>query len=314
MASRKPLYFLTDKLGERMSNEKTMSEQERKQMAGNLQKRILDSMNNSFMSPQTVAWLSNMNEDLRMTGLVNQSLDTVLDYVVIADKIFDEFQRYAFQYNQSEPNNNFITSVRRPTQVSSSKYEGFVFNGQSAMIVTAEPKSIKLSFTLPRFVYEQAELRDQTAPFMTFVAEESAKGEIWKLDDVALNFALLSVIAKKIFARFIRVARGEILENEPLKLDLSKPDKPAAEDQSQQSGDYPVHQVSRLDIITESILQILESVDAEIIAVEAEGIASVKAKTQEKTEFLLKRSAALRAFRTKCAEMAQQWAAVFLGD
>jgi|AGTN01.1.fsa_nt_gi hypothetical protein len=296
-----------------MSNE-TMSDQERKQMAGNLQKRILDSMNNSFMSPQTVAWLSNMNEDLRMTGLVNQSLDTVLDWIVISDKIFDEFQRYAFQYNQSEPNNSFIASVRRPAQVTSSKYEGFVFNSQSAMIVTVEPKSITLSFTLPRFVYESTELREQTTPFMVFHVEESAKGDIWKLDDVALNIAVLPAVAKKIFARFVRVSRGEIRQDEPLKLDLSKPDKAAAGEQSSQSGDYPVHQVSRLDIITESILQILESVDAEIISVEAEGIASVKAKTQEKTEFLLKRSAALRAFRTKSAEMAQQWAAVFLGD
>lgn len=294
-----------------MSNEQTMSDQERKQMAGNLQKRILDSMNNSFMSAQTVAWLSNMNEDLRMTGLVNQPLDTVLDWIVIVDKIFDEFQRYAFQYNQSEPNNSFITSVRRPTQVTSNKYEGTVFNSHSAMIVTAEPKSIKLAFTHPRFVYEQAELREQTTPFMVFHAEDSAKGETWKLDDVVLNFAVLPAIAKKIFARYIRVARGEVRENEPLKLDLSK-DKPAAGEQSE-SGEYPVHQVSRLDIITESILQILENIDAEIIAVEAEGIASVKAKTQEKTELLLKRSAALRAFRQKAADMAQSWAAVFLG-
>lgn len=299
-----------------MSNEKTdpeslktMSRQEQSRLAENLQKRILRSMNNSFVSPQTVAWLRNMNEDVSLTNSSGHSPDMVLNWIVIVDKLFDEFQRYAFQYNQNEPNNSFIVSVRRPAPggTDQQKYEGFVFNSQSSMLVTAKPKSVKVGIVPPRYLYEQEEYRTDPVSFLTIRAENTDAEEVWNLDGTILQYGQLPKIAKKVFARLIRVTRGECSEGEPLKIEFSTKDKSSESQQSE-------HQPSRIDIITECILQILENLDAEIVDVEREGMAALKAKDLEKDKLLYNQSEALRSLRKKGAEFAQQWAGALMGD
>ncbi|HEY9712715.1 MAG TPA: hypothetical protein V6C72_04555, partial [Chroococcales cyanobacterium] len=200
-----------------------MQKHERSKAAGDLQKKILASMNNQFIGPQTIAWLQNMNEDVNVSG-GGGAPNVVLTAVSILDKLFDEFQRYSFQYNQNEPNNGYVVSVKRPVQIGigTQRYEGFLFNSRIALLVIAVPDAMTLSFVAPRFVYEQEQYRTAFKPFMRFDAETIADREVWKLDGTKFTYAQLPTIAKKVFARMIRVTRNEVNDTDPLTIDFNE--------------------------------------------------------------------------------------------
>ncbi|HEY9714892.1 MAG TPA: hypothetical protein V6C72_15595, partial [Chroococcales cyanobacterium] len=78
--------------------------------------------------------------------------------------------------------------------------------------------------------------------------------------------------------------------------------------------DDTVKPPSRIDIITDALMTVLENIDGEINEVEAQGIKSVRKNDQDYTNFLLQRSKDLRQFRDMGANMARQWATILIGE
>jgi len=289
---------------------KKMQEHERSKLAGDLSKKILGSLNKSFLGPQTVAWLKDMKEDLRISGSGTHGADSSLTALAILDKLFDEFQRYSFQYNQNEPNNAFIISCRRPNVASlngpSDTCEGFVYNSRWSMLVRAEQNTVTLSFVAPRFVYEQEQFKaSDVSPFLQFDGENIRDGMIWRIDKYNVNFAQLPTVAKAAFARLIRVTRGECGDSEKLTIDfVGQTPQPPANALSLAEDALP----TRVDIATDLIMTLIETLDAELEELEQVGIKAVRSSEPEVSQILLERSKSLREFRRKAAEMAKDWA------
>jgi len=296
---------------------KKVQEQQRSRLAGDLSKRILGAMENNYLGPQTANWLANMKEDLRISGGADGGS---LTSVAILDKLFDEFQRYAFQYNRNEPNRDYIISCKRPdptTQSASNRtYLGFLFNSRFAMLGIAEPERVILSFVAPRFAYEhglrsssQDEFRGVTA-FLEFEGERVKDQMLFRIANYPIGAGQLPTIAKAVFARFIRVTRGECSGVEPLSLDILV-DTPRVETVEEQAQDEA--QANRLDMIAEQILTMLETLDEEIREVEGAGVAAVRSKRMDVSNMLLERSKALRSFRSGASDLAVQWSAYLSG-
>src|SRR6516164_5647109 len=133
-----------------MSNErrspdtmKQMQEHERSRLYNDLSKRVLASVNKPFVGEQTMAWLKNVNENVSIKpGSVDQSdaKTAPLNMVSIVDKLFDDFQRYAFQFNQTEPNRDYLITCRRPTaddyRQANASYQGNLQNSSWALLIS----------------------------------------------------------------------------------------------------------------------------------------------------------------------------------
>ena len=275
-------------------------------------------MENNYLGAQTANWLQNMKEDLRISGGADG--DGSVTSVVILDKLFDEFQRYAFQFNRNEPNRDYIVSCKRPDPATQSaangSYMGFLFNSRWAMLGIAQPERVTLSFVAPRFAYEHG-LRTQSqdefrgvAAFLEFDGERVKDQMSWRIGNYPIGGAQLSTIAKTVFARFIRVTRGECSGVERLSLDILVEPSAQSTEEAQPQDDA---QANRLDMIAEQILTMLETLDEEIREVEGAGVAAVRSKRMEISNILLERSKALRNFRSSASDLAVLWSSYLAG-
>lgn len=281
-------------------------EHQRNKFAGNLSEKIIGSLNDSFMGPQTVAWLKNMNEDMRVSG-GGEGSETPLTSTAILDKLFDEFQRYAFQFNRHEPNREYIVSCKRmtPANLGTERelYEGYCYNSHWALLVRAQPTQVTLSIVAPRFIYEQVQVRENLFPILQFVASENRGGRVWSIHGNVVGKPHLPTVAKAAFARLIRVTRRECKDLEPLTIEFIDGVKAPNETDDQDLAEMP----TRIEIITDLILTMLETVNAEIDELERVGIKAVRSDDTNSSNILLARSKGLQEFRFKTADLARNW-------
>ncbi len=200
-------------------------------------KKVLGSLGRSFTSDATINWLKNLSEDVSPAeSIAVQSAEppymTVLSCV---DTIFDHFQRYAFayEYNRSEQLNvadMMEVQCERPdftrTTDSKVKFRGHIATDKWALVIVAEAEKI-LAYMMKLELVEMFDLRrEHYQPFLEVYATESERGLIWKAEGQTLYFEHLSFIAKKLFARLVRVSKGEASELEPFKIEIPEPNAP----------------------------------------------------------------------------------------
>jgi len=107
----------------------------RRRQTEDLSRRILSSLNTSFVGDQTMAWLQNVNENVDSKPAATATLEDPLcqlSMVMLMDTLFDDFNRYAYQYNQTEENRAFVVTCRRPAgdgiKDPSNLYQGYLQN------------------------------------------------------------------------------------------------------------------------------------------------------------------------------------------
>lgn len=281
-------------------------DQIRKRQSEELSKKILSSISNNFVGDETRAWLSDVNENVdgsaAKDGVVCQ-----LGMVELLDRLFDDFYRYAYQFNQTEESQAFTITCHRPKAGSkedaSSLYQGSLLNSVRAMMVSGDNKGIRFAFIAPAILAVDPTAKPSV--FIELLMQQTAEGPRWFSDGKPLKLAQLPYLTKRIFARLIRVSRGEVSDTEPLSLEALPDSADAAgEDGGEQNN---------ADVITYSLISILDAIDSEIQGMQQVGMEALKKGGMEALGPAMKRVQALRAFREKTATLAQEWANMISG-
>lgn len=277
-------------------------DQIRKRQSEELSKKILSSMNNSFVGDETRAWLSDVNENVDGSAARDGAL-CQLSMVELMDRLFDDFYRYGYQFNQTEESQAFTITCHRPKasnkEDANSLYQGSLLNSVRAMLVSGDNRSIRFAFIAPEILAVDPTAKPSV--FIELLSNVTADGLIrWSSDGKPLRLAQLPYLTKRIFARLIRVSRGEVGDTEPLSLE-APPE--SADAQGDDSGEQ-----NNADVITYSMISILDAIDAEILGMQQVGMDALKKGGMEALGPAMKRVQGLRAFREKTAALAQEWA------
>src|SRR5271156_693906 len=89
-----------------------------------IRKQILASIKKQYSGEQTSRWLANLN-DLPASLNPDQSLpleEAKLPVHLLADKIFVDFQRYAFEFNKNPVGTDLMVQCAPPTALSGSAF------------------------------------------------------------------------------------------------------------------------------------------------------------------------------------------------
>lgn len=288
----------------------------RRRQTEDLSRKILSSLNTSFVGDHTMAWLQNVNENVENKQAATATMEDPvcqLSMVALMDSLFDDFNRYAYQFNQTEENRAFVVTCRRPAgdgiKDPSNFYLGYLQNSVWGMQVRGDTKAVHFSFIPPKFLYEDEKNRPAIPAFVELTVQMFAEGPGWSVDGKPLRNSQVPFLSKKIFARLVRVSRGDVSETEPLVFDT------IAEKVEEQSlpGGSVIPQQSPAETITYSLLAVLDAIDAEVLGLQQEGITAMRSGGMEAVMPIMKRTEALKALRESTAGVARDWAKLLQG-
>lgn len=196
-----------------LSNEKPMNE--------DLAQRILGAMNKkAYTGEQTVRWLANLNEDLPVNPDKKTAASSELSVrsITILDRLFDDFQRYCFEFNKTVTDREFRVQCERPKPVNLKmpyREEPIICQGHLSttiwsMIVQAQESTVNVFIVPMDFLLGFHDQRNEFQPHMTMRAIKNSLGGLaWQIDGIPVQTNMLPTISKKLFAALIRVFGGE---------------------------------------------------------------------------------------------------------
>lgn len=191
-----------------------------KAAADELSKQILGSLR-SFAGEETQRWILNLDDlEVKQEAQGVAVADTIQDMtsVNLIDKIFDDFQRYAFEFNKKSPAEPFIQCERPVSTKTSSPskhshgespvvFQGHLVTRSWAMITQAQQEKISF-YVVPTEHYFGFNPRS----FDSFVDIETKQenGKInWVIGHEPLTLQMLPSLSKKLFAFIVKVEKGE---------------------------------------------------------------------------------------------------------
>lgn len=209
-----------------------MSDQDKKrQLQTEVSKRVLQSMG-SFSSDATINWLKNVTEDVSPDQALLQEQNDEPPYMTMVccvDTLFDHFQRYHWEYNKSQEDEALKIHCSRPDFGSNIdekvKCQGHLKTKEWALLIEAEEYKILAYIVKSDFLKDFGARREHHTPFMEINGQDSDYGILWRAGGTVIYFDHLSFIAKKFFARLLRVSKGEASELEPFKIEIPKDNK-----------------------------------------------------------------------------------------
>lgn len=197
-----------------LTNDKPMNEE--------LAQRILGAMKKAYTGEQTVRWLANLNEDLPVEIKAKASpasSELSVRSITILDRLFDEFQRYCFEFNKTVTDREFRVQCERPKPVNLTmpyREEPIICQGHLsttvwAMIVQAQESTVSVFIVPIDFLLGFHQERQNYKPHMTMHATKNALGGLaWQIDGIPVQTNMLPTISKKLFSALIRVFNGEV--------------------------------------------------------------------------------------------------------
>jgi hypothetical protein len=194
-----------------------------------LRNRILGSMKNQFSGEQTSRWLANLDdlpESLNPGGtLAPPTQEATLPTNELADKLFDDFQRYIFEFNKNPVGPDLMVQIERPTMLRHAvrkSYgtvpavaQGHILTRYFAMVLKMYEHSIR-AFVIPAdnlvaFYGDDIEF----IHFLEIEATQTSRGTVWKVQNELITPQSLPLLSKKLFSALIKVATGEAMYNDP---------------------------------------------------------------------------------------------------
>lgn len=279
----------------------------RKRQSEDLSEKILKSVKSSFVGEQTMSWLQNVSENVSGEIEPNDRQPCQLSMAALMDKLFDDFQRYSYQFNQTEESREFVISCVRPSlnseQGKGSAYQGHLQNSIWGLRIIGDSKSIRMFFVPAQRLYHEVSMSQ--IYFLELTVRSSSDGPSWFIGNKPIYLSQISFLSKKIFARLMRVSRGEVSENDLLEIDVTP------EFVSQETEVDQVSSVSRqdpADTITYSLLSIFDAIDAQLAAFQQEGVVALKHGGVDALTPIMLRTKQYDAFREKAAVLAKEWA------
>lgn len=281
----------------------------RRRQSEDLSARILRSMKSSFVGDETRAWLKNVNENLSLDVQPSDRQLCQLSLAILIDRLFDDFQRYACLFNQTEENLGFVVSCVRPKVVpdasGGSTYEGHLQNATWAMKVVGDSRAIEFLFIPAQEIYQTAASTRHV--FLRLTVDAFDQQPSWSFDGKPLYLSQVSLLSKKVFARLMRVSRGEVSEKEVLDLEMTpEPQRTSTADADSDGSQDPA------DVITYALISILESVDEALANLRLEGAAAMQRGGIDAVAPVMLKTKQYDTFREKTAELAKEWAGMLV--
>lgn len=224
-----------------------------------LQQRILSGVK-SDTGEKTGKWVLNLKDGISDKVEVPTQFDEARaaqlpdEMPSWIDKLFDEFQRYQFEFNKSQSNQDLIVDSERPTFTRSSTatgsikyqpqqgtqyFQGHLHTKKYALLVRGAALEIK-AWTIPIDVLIGFDTKE--AAYQPYLEMRGAKNKrgliIWHLDALPLSYEALNAVAKTLFSALIKAAKGELESGE--KLTLAAAAKEVATDTAQFMQRYTI--------------------------------------------------------------------------
>ncbi len=209
-----------------------------KNKAQNLSSNYLNSLRPSIGS-QTNKWMLNLKEDLSkqlpdLLPSVN-SQELKISHDVIANKIFDQLSKYAFEFSKDVANPEFKISTELPSRINlpnnvatipGSKanfgLQGHIYTRQWSLIIRSVPTKIKVYVVPTQYLIRLSATPDEFPAYIEFVYNPSH--ENWQIEGEELHLDVLSTIGKRLFAYYIQVIQGVCDGSEKFYLKGNKPE------------------------------------------------------------------------------------------
>jgi hypothetical protein len=193
-------------------------------MNEDLAAKILGAMKKAYTGEQTVRWLANLNDDLTVVNkgkptTPSPSQDLSVRSITILDRLFDDFQRYCFEFNKTVTDIEFRVQCERPKPINLQMpyreepiiCQGHISTTVWAMIVQAQESTVSVFIVPIDFLLGFHAERANYQPHMTMHAVKNSLGALtWQIDGVIVQTSMLPTISKKLFAALIRVFNGEV--------------------------------------------------------------------------------------------------------
>src|SRR5271168_2801523 len=153
-----------------------------------LASKILGAMKKAYTGEQTVRWLANLNEDLPVVPKGKAQSTASTPYaghsVTIMDKLFDDFQRYCFEFNKTISDPEFRVQCERPRSANIKtgyKQEPVICQGHLstsiwALIIHAQEHGIS-AYIVP-IDFMLGFQRDQFEPHLIMTGSDTSSGQI----------------------------------------------------------------------------------------------------------------------------------------
>lgn len=210
--------------------------EELKASSEDLTKKILGSIKKPYTGEQTARWILNLDDKAAIQNAVAKIAVTgghelTTNPVAVVDKIFDDFQRYIYEFEQTHGGAEAPVHSERPAAVESSAArhgqapvlcQGHLSTSSWALVIFAMHEAIKAYVIPVNHLVGFRENEDEFTCYFKMYGENDRGSFIWTVEGQRVNAEMLSVITKRMFGHLIKVVRGDASENDRFTLDPEK--------------------------------------------------------------------------------------------
>lgn len=202
----------------------------RAKTSDDLSKKILGSIQGKFTGEETAHWISNVDKE-PVAAVANTHSEPVrLTSVAFLDKLFDDFQRYAFELSKAETAENREVICNRPvapptalTQHTDSHviFQGTLVSEPWALVMQAQTRKIIAYIVLTENLSTFAGRESFFSSYIEIDELIEDGATVWKVDGQTILDSMLSYLSKKLFGMLLRVASGTALAAERFSMDAN---------------------------------------------------------------------------------------------
>lgn len=220
---------------DRASASERVSPEELKASSEDLTKKILGSIKKPYTGEQTARWILNLDDKAAIQNAVAKIASTgshelTLNPVALVDKMFDDFQRYIYEFDQAHGGTEAPVHCERPTsQESSGRFggapvlcQGHLSTTSWALVIFALHESVKAYVIPVNHLVGFRDNEDEFSCYFKMTGQNDRGSFIWAVEGQTINSEMLSVITKRMFGHLIKVVRGEAKYNDKFTLDPEK--------------------------------------------------------------------------------------------
>lgn len=204
-----------------------------------LKEKILSSVSQAFTGEETNRWMVALQEESVgkaeepvVTGSNDNKLNENMASVV--DRLFDNFKRYAFEFNRSLEHREHVVNCERPSSMrSQADYTdmgqpirfciGHISTRDWALVVQAEENRVRAFITPIKFLVGFRPDQKDFEPYVELLLVRDRVGNsrqmIWTIDGQALALESIPALSRRFFGQLVKVSRGEANNTETFVFD-----------------------------------------------------------------------------------------------
>jgi len=277
----------------------------RSKTSDDLSKKILGSIQGKFTGEETAHWISNVDQEPVVAVTNTHSEPVHLSSVAFLDRLFDDFQRYAFELSNADNAETQDVTCNRPvapppaqTQHTDSHviFQGTLVSEPWALVMQAQARKIVAYIVSTENL---STFSGREAFFSSYIdIEESMEDGVttWKVDGQTILDSMLSYLSKKLFGILLRVASGTAPAAERFSMDVNSREALNLSD--------------RLALNRRSLLGAYENyaaaVDSEVTQLSIIAMKGIQVLDKEHSRELMLRTNHLKMWREKLIAMGEE--------